>query len=107
MDPIGEAFRPLLGLPAWQVKRSHGSFVTFEFGQPRMDQIRYRTREGYLPDVLAGIELKLMTVRGDWHLWIYCCHWSLSLQGIELSHCESDDVTMARALRLLDLPAHP
>jgi hypothetical protein len=27
----------LAGLPSWGVKRGHSSFVTFEFGQPRLE----------------------------------------------------------------------
>jgi hypothetical protein len=41
------------------------------------------------------------TVGGHWHLWIYCCHWSL-LGDTQLAHSESDDTTVHRALHVLD-----
>jgi hypothetical protein len=41
-------------------------------------------------------------VHGDSHLWIYCCRWSLTLEGCQLAHEESDDITMDRALAALN-----
>ena len=29
-----QAFAPVYGLPSWQVKHGHDSFLTFEFGEP-------------------------------------------------------------------------
>jgi hypothetical protein len=57
LQPIDEFVSPMLGLPAWNVGRGHGSFLTFEFGEPRLDQPGGRN------------------AAGQWHLWIYCCHW--------------------------------
>jgi hypothetical protein len=102
MDPVVEAFQPVLGLPSWLVQRGYGSFVTLEFGQPQIDVGADVTREGDLPGIPTGVELRPTHVHGEWHLWIYCCLWSLALTGVELSHSESDDQTMGRALRLLD-----
>lgn len=102
MGPIVEAFQPMLGLPSWLVQRGHGSFVTLEFGQPQIHVGRYVTREADLPGIPTGVELRPTRVRGEWHLWIYCCLWSLTLKGVELSHSESGDKTMARALHLLN-----
>jgi hypothetical protein len=39
---------------------------------------------------------------GHWHLWIYCCHWSLLLGDTQLAHSESDDTTIHRALHVVD-----
>jgi hypothetical protein len=73
MDPVVESFRPLLGLPSWLVKRGYGSFITLEFGQPQIREGRYVAREGYLPDIPIGVELRPTSVCSDWHLWIYSC----------------------------------
>lgn len=35
---------------------------------------------------------RLVSVRGDWHLWIYCCDWSLTLNGIQQRVGHRDDV---------------
>jgi hypothetical protein len=44
----------------------------------------------------------LSYIDGQWHLWIYCCEWSLTLDGTPLAHNESADLTMRRALRVLN-----
>jgi hypothetical protein len=36
----------------------------------------------------------LSYIDGQWHLWIYCCEWSLTLDGTPLAHNESGDLTM-------------
>src|SRR5664280_1471741 len=41
-------------------------------------------------------------VRGQWHLMIYCCQWSLSLNGTQLASSESDEITVNRALGVLN-----
>ena len=41
-------------------------------------------------------------VRGDWHLWIYQCAWTLALSSAQLAHSESDETTIRRALRVLN-----
>lgn len=41
------------------------------------------------------------SIGGEWHLWVYCCEWSLMLEDVQLAHSESDNVTMNRVLYLL------
>ncbi len=102
VHPISEAFRAVLGLPSWLVRKGHGSFITLEFGEPqlRVDEPRL------LPVFIDGGPPKAMVrgshVFGQWHLWIYLCLWELKLETVELAHCESDDVTIARALAVLN-----
>lgn len=102
MHPVSEALRPVLGRASWLVRHGHGSFVTMEFGEPHVD-VR---KPLMLPVAIAGAPAKtlrrLASVHGEWHLWIYCCEWSLQLENVELAHSESDDVTMNRALAVLN-----
>lgn len=102
MDPVEAAFAPLLGVPSWLVRKGHGSFITFEFGSPTVEIAEpYTTRVD-----ITGAHFETLRrpshVHGQWHLWIYCCDWSLSLQGALLAHCESDDVTINRGLGVLN-----
>jgi hypothetical protein len=73
-----------------------------EYGDPHVD-VR---KPLLLPASIEGAPAKALqrhaSVHGEWHLWIYCCQWSLLLEDIQLAHNESDDVTMARALGLLN-----
>jgi hypothetical protein len=102
MHPVSEALRPVLGRASWLVRHGYGSFVTMEFGQPHVEV----GKPLMLPVAIAGAPAKtprrLASVHGEWHLWIYCCEWSLQLENAELAHSESDDITMNRALAVLN-----
>lgn len=73
----------MLGLPAWNVKQGHGSFLTFEFGEPKLE-----IEERHSPE--KGIR-RSAHVRGQWHLWIYCCHWRVLQHGTQLAWSEDAD----------------
>jgi hypothetical protein len=102
MHPVSEALRPVLGRSSWLVKHGYGSFITMEYGEPQVD-----VREPLmLPVPIAGAPTKALQryafVHGVWHLWIYCCEWSLLLEDVQLAHNESDDITMDQALGVLN-----
>ena len=64
-------------MPCWGVKRGYGSFLTLEFGRPQLS-----IREPYHTDSKSRFLRKwaarrFIKVRGDWHLWIYCCDWGV------------------------------
>ena len=102
MSAIAEAFAPMLGLPSWLVRRGHGSFVTLEFGEPRVEisetHLSRVLIEGAPPEAMR----RYAFVKGQWHLWIYCCRWSLALNGTLLADNDSEGLRMARALHLLN-----
>ena len=91
---ITAAFEPILGCPAWQVKKGYGSFLTLEFGEPSL--VIDEPREPRRP------RNRIVTIRGDWHLWIYCCNWEIAQDGKRLAHSESDDEIIAKATAQLD-----
>lgn len=102
MHPIVSCLRPALGKPCWLVKHGHGSFVTMEFGEP---QVEIREPEPGPVRIEGAPERslrRLAQVHGDWQLWIYCCQWSLSLHGTQIAYDESGDLTMNRALGVLN-----
>lgn len=92
-NPLATFLRPLLGLPCWGVKQGHGSFLTFEFGERGLDPRR--------PD------------GGEWHLWIYCCHWRAVRAGRQLAWSEDSrgligqTVTMINGQQLLAVKVDP
>jgi hypothetical protein len=102
MIDIAEEFQPLIGLHAWRVEQGYGSFVTMECGRPELRIHKPRFVPSKLDGVPIRIESRVVYPRGEWHLWIYCCEWSISLNGIQLAHDESDDVRMNRALNILN-----
>jgi hypothetical protein len=103
MHPIADAFEAVFGLPSWNVKKGVGSFITLEFGDPALTVHEPKSRTVRLGDgEPRKVMRRLTVVHGAWHLWIDCCEWSLTGDGIELAHCESSDDTIAGALNVLN-----
>jgi hypothetical protein len=102
MHPIADLMRPAVSKPCWLVQHGYGSFITMEFGEPQVEI----SGPFLMPVLIEGAPerspRRSAFVRGDWHLWIYCCRWSLTLEGIQLAHEESDGITMNRALAALN-----
>lgn len=74
MLALQKLLRPVYGQPTWSVRGGHGSFLTFEMGQPHLE-IR-RAKKAKPGERIAQFLLRRgVTVRGQWHLWIYCCDW--------------------------------
>lgn len=92
-----EFFKNLYGIPCWNVQKGHGSFLTFEFGEPQLEI-------GSVSPSTLGFphERRQANVRGAWHLWIYMCHWSIEFQEREICHSESEDIEMNRACGFLN-----
>jgi hypothetical protein len=82
MSQIDRSFSKLLGMPCWGVSRGFGSFLTLEFGAPRLV-----VREPVLAatEVSAGVKRLLargsVNARGRWHLWIHSCEWRVRDNG--------------------------
>ncbi|MEM7247202.1 MAG: hypothetical protein AAF533_17810 [Acidobacteriota bacterium] len=98
---IAEAFAPLIGMPAWRFQQGYSSFLTLEFGEPRLET----SMSGLgmkLPDGSRRVRKRHVTPRGDWHLWIYMTSWTLSFEGERLAHCESSRRLIGSATRVLD-----
>jgi hypothetical protein len=83
VNAIEAGFQPLYGLPCWNVKPGYGSFLTMEFGEPHLEirEPRQASRDDASEQVCRLLARRLVTVHGQWHLWIYCCHWSVTAQG--------------------------
>jgi hypothetical protein len=86
------------------VTHGHGSFITLEFGQPELQIIepRIMARADASERVRERLARRTVTVTGRWHLWIYCCNWSLTLNGKEAVHNESSDGDIKFATERLD-----
>jgi hypothetical protein len=103
MTLLDGAFGPVYGQPSWLVRRGHGSFVTFEFGEPRLDVGEPKQRlHVFSPKVHERLATRLVAVHGAWHLWIYCCAWRLTHRGRPLARSESRPQRIDSALAVLD-----
>lgn len=85
--PLETFISPVLGLPAWNVQQGHGSFLTFEFGEPNLVVYEYESeRRGFRRNAY---------VRGEFHLWIYCCNWRALQDGKQTAFSE-DSIEVIR-----------
>ena len=99
---IDELFQPLIGVPSWNVKKGYGSFLTFEFGNPNLEIREPRDVPDATPQVRQLFAQRRVTLRGQWHLWVYCCGWRICLGGNEIAHDESTDEEISVACLKLD-----
>jgi hypothetical protein len=71
-------FRRVYCLPGWRVSTGWGSFLTFEFGEPHLDIREPSVSKGNVSEkVRKHLARQHVSIKGDWHLWIYCCDWTV------------------------------
>ena len=79
---FARSFNPIYGRPCWGVQPGYGTFLTLEFGEPHLT---VREPRDASPDVSPRVRKlfarRNVTVRGEWHLWIYCCNWTVLEDG--------------------------
>ena len=103
LDPVfGRCFSPVFGRPCWNVRPGYGSFITMEFGEPHLE-IREPKQASHsvssrVSELLAR---RTVTVHGEWHLWIYCCEWSIFNSGRLIGSSE-DPSSFESATQFLD-----
>jgi hypothetical protein len=104
VTPVFEiSFARVYGKPCWGVKQGYGSFLTMEFGKPHLvirEPIVASAKAS--EKVRANLATRGAYVRGDWHLWIYCCTWEVLFNGKQVAHNESSDSRIVRAANFLN-----
>jgi hypothetical protein len=72
------ALRQVQGQVCWAPKLGHGSFLTLEFGRP-VSVVRpaIEVAATASPRVAAILGRAAVHTHGEWHLWIYACHWAI------------------------------
>jgi hypothetical protein len=101
-DPIRNAFAPLIGLPAWLVRKGHASCLTLEFGQPHLEIREPPTSCANSGWIRRYFSRRQITPRGEWHLWINCCHWRVIRSGNVVAWSESSDEAIIKAALQID-----
>jgi hypothetical protein len=94
LETVEQFLLPIIGLPAWGVKQGHGSFLTFEFGDPKLEVHEWQSNS-------KGVS-RSAHVHGRWHLWIYCCHWRATQDGTKLAWSEDPSDLIGRAAARLN-----
>ncbi len=101
MRRINQSFKQLYGQPCWNVRNGHGSFLTLEFGEPRLVIREPHVSESESHRVREWASRRSVYPVGKWHLWIYCCNWKVLVKEKVVS--DSSSVRkMAHAPKILD-----
>lgn len=90
MNVIENEFSKIYGIPAWNVKKGHGSFLTFEFGQPKLIISERKSKK------------RDIFISGEWHFWVYCCDWKYYFEEKLVAHNESSNKLIEKATYSLD-----
>lgn len=74
-------FADIIGKNVWHVHRGIGSFLTMEFGLPKLEVREPKPKSILRTDVSNELlSRRRITVLGEWHLWLQCASWSLALE---------------------------
>lgn len=85
------------------MKQGFGSFLTLEFGEPHLCVREPRKPgPGSTPKHRKHYARRLVTLRGDWHLWIYGCDWAIYDRRKQIADSEASDRRIAQAAAILD-----
>ena len=94
---IDRSFQPLFGKPCWGLLYDRQLNLSMNFGKPSLS-----VREPFSTDSKSEVVQQMaarrrITVRGQWWLWIYCCYWRLTSNGLELATGSSSIRRIERA----------
>jgi hypothetical protein len=98
---IGKTFQPLFGKPCWGITHDRRLNLSMNFGKPSLrvrEPYETKTKSDAIREMAAR---RLVTLRGDWWLWLYCCYWQLISDSVLLATGSSSSRRIERAMALL------
>jgi hypothetical protein len=84
------------------VQKGQGSVLTFEFGQPHLSIREPRETQSEISSIRERFKRRRVVPKGEWNLFVFCCHWRCTLNGTELSTDDSSDHDILAAAAKLD-----
>lgn len=79
---IDDVFKPIIGRPAWNVKKGIGSTLTFEFGDPHLVINEPKAaKPNSSKQLQRNLRRRRIRVSGAYHLWIEWCDWKAYNSG--------------------------
>lgn len=97
VQPALQILRPLIGLPIWNVRRSHGSCFLAEFG-PLKEHKTLPVRVLANGQVIPERKVKI----GVWSLLVEQCQWSIQSDGSSSSHSDTSHIGMQKTMLSLE-----
>ena len=103
MSIIEKSFKPLYGNPCWGITYDRRTNLAMNFGTPRLKVIREpHATKSKLERVKQRAAQRMVAVRGQWKLWIFCGYWRIYRNGRLLGGYSSTFRTGTRAADSLE-----
>lgn len=95
---LEKELQKLSGLCCWNVVNGYGSWISLNFGDPRLEI------SGPNPNstVQNRRDCRKAVLKGDFWLWIDMCHWDIYFKNKKIAHSESRQKTIDKALQIID-----
>jgi len=90
VNPVAEAFTPVIGLPAWNAVVGDLWHVSIEFGEPALTVLDVRDAPLHVPGAPPTHVRRPIFVHGQWSLYIASDDFSLMLDGELIAASTSD-----------------
>ena len=84
---LQQIFKKLYGKPSWNVHGGWGSFITFDFGNPKLEVLK----KVFKPSKRRKYPQRYAHVHGEWNLWILCCDWVIQQDGRKVGNSTSKE----------------
>src|SRR5260370_40726921 len=99
---IDRSCQPLYGQPCWGLRYDRKVNLSMNSGETSLC-----IREPFTTDSKSEVVRRMagrrqVTVRGEWWLWIYCCYWRLTSDGLALATGSSSFRRIERATAQLE-----
>lgn len=102
MQSLSFLFSPLFDQIVWQPKRTHGSMLLMEFGEPRLEIVEPRPVGDDGRKECSPHRRRRVYVVGPWSLLVQHCTSRVEAGGKTLTSDEMDDITYRRVLAELN-----
>jgi hypothetical protein len=99
---ISRTFQPLFGQPCWGLRHERMFNLSLNFGKPSL-YIREPSNIKSKSEAVRQLHMRrLITVRGQWWLWIYCSYWRLSTKGKKFATGSSSQRKIEKVIKQLE-----
>jgi len=98
---ITKSFAPMIGLPCWGLNFERMLNLSMNFGDPSLKIREPIDRPAKLEANRRNNARRLVTVKGEWWLWIYCSFWKIVANGKRLAAQSSSLRTIEKGMNNL------
>jgi hypothetical protein len=93
---LQQIFKKVYGKPSWLVRKGYGSSISLQFGKPKLKIWKP------FKSIRKKIPHRMVKVRGDWDLFIFCCDRTIRQDGRKICDSNSQVPKINRGCLILD-----